>query len=202
MKLIDKFALVAEIKARINDIEVAQKAGIIKKRDADKKIILFKSVLSLIDTLEVKEVSEELAETYMQIFEKKFSILPTLKGKQLSKFKNFLNKCQQTFGLQEFGIYPIQAKLFEKLTLLWAAWGAENLQGIGQVEGESDEVKEVDLEKEIDKFYGMYRKDGQTFSLEDNEECVDWKVDCNPKFEKYFAKYFFELGLKAAQKRK
>ena len=58
------------------------------------------------------------------------------------------------------------------------------------------EVKEVDLEKEIDKFYGMYRKDGQTFSLEDNEECVDWKVDCNPEFEKSFAKHFFELGLK------
>ena len=63
------------------------------------------------------------------------------------------------------------------------------------------EVKEVDLEKEIDKFYGMYRKDGQTFSLEDNEECVDWKVDCNPKFEKAFAKHFFELGLNAAQKK-
>ncbi len=57
------------------------------------------------------------------------------------------------------------------------------------------EVKEVDLEKEIDKFYGMYRKDGQTFSLEDNEECLDWKIDCNPEFKKYFAKYFFELGI-------
>lgn len=53
--LIDKDALVAEIKARINDIEVAQKAGIIKKRDADMKITLFKSILSLLDTLEVKE---------------------------------------------------------------------------------------------------------------------------------------------------
>lgn len=59
----------------------------------------------------------------------------------------------------------------------------------------------MNLEKEIDEFYGVYRKDGQTFSLGDNEECVDWKVDCNPEFEKYFAKYFFELGLKAAQKK-
>ena len=57
--LIDKDALVAEIKARINDIEEAQKAGIIKKRDADMKIILFKSILSLINTFEVKEVQEE-----------------------------------------------------------------------------------------------------------------------------------------------
>ena len=53
---IDKDTLAAEIKSRISDIEISQKAGLIKKRDADKKILLFKSVLSLIDTLEVKEV--------------------------------------------------------------------------------------------------------------------------------------------------
>ena len=51
---IDKDALVAEIMSRIDSIEVSQKAGLIKKRDADTKIILFKSILSLIDTLEVK----------------------------------------------------------------------------------------------------------------------------------------------------
>ena len=68
--------------------------------------------------------------------------------------------------------------------------------------GKLVEVKEVDLEKELDKFYGMYRKDGKTFLLEDNEECVDWKVDCNPKFEIGFAKHFYELGLKVAQKGK
>ena len=56
---IDKDALVAEIKARISCIEVSQKAGMIKKRDADKKIFLLKSVLTLIDTLEVKEVDDE-----------------------------------------------------------------------------------------------------------------------------------------------
>ena len=62
------------------------------------------------------------------------------------------------------------------------------------------EVKEVDLEKEIDRFYGMYRKDGKTFLLEDNEECVDWKIDCNPEFEKSFAKHFFELGMVVSNK--
>jgi hypothetical protein len=56
MKLIDKEALVAGIMSRIDSIEVSQKAGLIKKRDAETKIILFKSILSLIDTLEVKEV--------------------------------------------------------------------------------------------------------------------------------------------------
>ena len=57
--LIDKDALVAEIKARIDGIEVSQKAGLIKKRDADKKISLLKSVLSLIENLEVKEIDNE-----------------------------------------------------------------------------------------------------------------------------------------------
>lgn len=59
------------------------------------------------------------------------------------------------------------------------------------------EVKEVDLEKEIDKFYGIYRKDGKTYSIEDNEKCFDWKEDCNPDFEIAFAKHFFELGMAA-----
>ena len=54
-----KSALVAEIMSRIDSIEVSQKAGLIKKRDAYTKIILFKNILSLIDTLEVKEVDLE-----------------------------------------------------------------------------------------------------------------------------------------------
>lgn len=56
---IKKSALAAEIKARISDIEVSQKAGLIKKRDADMKITLFKSILSLLDTLDVKEMDEQ-----------------------------------------------------------------------------------------------------------------------------------------------
>ena len=65
---------------------------------------------------------------------------------------------------------------------------------------DSLEVREVDLEKEIDNFYGMYRKNGITFSIEDNQECLDWKVDCNPNFEKAFAKHFFELGMQVSNK--
>ena len=62
------------------------------------------------------------------------------------------------------------------------------------------EVKEADLEEEIDKFYGMYRKNGITFSIEDNQECLDWKEDCNPDFEIGFARHFFELGMRVSNK--
>lgn len=62
------------------------------------------------------------------------------------------------------------------------------------------EMKEADLEKEIDKFYGMYRKNGITFSIEDNQECLDWKEDCNPDFEIGFARHFFELGMTVSNK--
>ena len=62
------------------------------------------------------------------------------------------------------------------------------------------EVKEVDLEKEIDKFYGMYRdENGVTYDGQDNEICLDWKEGCNELFKIEFAKHFFELGLKVKQ---
>ena len=64
---IPKSDLVAEIMSRIDSIEVSQKAGLIKKRDAETKIILFKSILSLIDTIETKEVD---LEKEMQAFAK------------------------------------------------------------------------------------------------------------------------------------
>ena len=100
----------------------------------------------------VSEPNKELAETYLAVFNKKFPILPSLKGKQLADYKNFLNKCQQIFGLKEWGIRPIQSKLFEKLTLLWAAWGAEHLQGVGrQDEKEQDISLSEDLEKVVEE---------------------------------------------------
>ena len=181
---IDKDALVAEIEKR-------------RSKNAGNKLNLAASfednyLLSFLDTLEVKEVSEELAETYMQIFEKKFPILPTLKGKRLDKFKNFLNSCRQIFGLQEFGIHPVQAKLFEKLALLWAAWGAENLQGIGQVEGEPDVEKEADLEKELETLDSLlYDLDGVAVKGATSYLTVEDVKD--------IAKRFFELGLKAQE---
>ena len=56
VQLIDKSAVVAEIEARINDIKVSMKAGLTKKHNGESKILLFTSILSFLDTLEVKEV--------------------------------------------------------------------------------------------------------------------------------------------------
>ena len=132
---IDKSALVTEIE-RLQDTTIEN--GHFRSQYYEGIFDGLSSLERFIDTLEVKEVDESLAKVYLQVFDKKFPILLTLKGKQLDKFKNFLNRCQQIFDLQEWGIHPIQAKLFEKLTLLWAAWGAEHLQGIGNANGEFD----------------------------------------------------------------
>ena len=98
---------------------------------------------------EEDEPQKELAESYLAKFDKKFPILPTLKGKQLADYKNFLNKCQQIFRLKYWGVHPRQAKLFEKLSLLWAAWDAEHLQGLGQTYGDMDD--EISMWSEEDE---------------------------------------------------
>lgn len=66
--LIDKDTLIGEIRWRIFDTELMQRAGRTKKRDADKRILLFESILSFIDTIEVKEVDleKEIDEKYRE----------------------------------------------------------------------------------------------------------------------------------------
>ena len=54
----------------------------------------------------------------------------------------------------------------------------------------------VDLEKEMDKYYGMYRdKTGKTYDIKDDEPCFDWKEDELSEHERRIARYFYELGL-------
>lgn len=58
--------------------------------------------------------------------------------------------------------------------------------------------KEVDLEREMDKFYGVHRdKQGITRDIKDGEVCFDWKDDQLSNHEMRIAKHFYELGLKA-----
>lgn len=57
---------------------------------------------------------------------------------------------------------------------------------------------EMDLEKEMDKYYGMYRdKTGKTYDVEDDEPCFDWKEDELSENKMRMARHFYELGLKA-----
>jgi hypothetical protein len=58
------------------------------------------------------------------------------------------------------------------------------------------EQPEVDLEKEMDKFYGIYRDDkGETYDVKDNEPCFDWKEDELAGHELHIAIHFYVLGL-------
>lgn len=60
------------------------------------------------------------------------------------------------------------------------------------------ERPEVDLEKEMDKYYGMYRDtNGKTYDYDNNEPCFDWKEDGLAEHKLRFARHFYELGLNA-----
>lgn len=73
----------------------------------------------------------------------------------------------------------------------------EPIEGI---KGNSDGIpSNVDLEKELDKFYGMYRKDGKTYGIKSNEKVSDWKENGNFLFKIELVRHFYELGLKAGK---
>jgi len=178
-QLIDKAAVVAEIKSYKDSF--CDRNGYLE--DSETNGLTYDTLCELedsIDSLEVKEdnlLTEKqnekvLAEIYINTFDKKFgNKLPNLKGKQLADFKNFINRCEQTFHMNYFAIHATQGKLFEKLALLWAIWGKEHL---------TFEVKEVDLEKEYDDFQDLV---------------LARLVNRNAGIR--IAKHFFELGLKA-----
>ena len=63
------------------------------------------------------------------------------------------------------------------------------------------EQPEVDLEKEMDKYYGMYRdKTGKTYDIKDGEPCFDWKEDGLSEHEMRFARHFYELARQKYEK--
>ena len=128
------------------------------------------------------EPQGELAESYLAKFDKKFPILPTLKSEQLADYKNFLNRCQQIFGLKYWCIRPIQAKLFEKLSLLWAAWGAEHLQGLGQTDGNIDNEISLWSEEDEDYINDLIKYFSQNERLKNTkEDIVIWLKSLRPQ---------------------
>jgi len=117
-KYIDKSALVAEIKSRISDIEVSQKTGLIKKRDADKKILLFKSILSLIDTLEVKEVDTEQLNKILNWWKGVTTDYSAYKVKEVDFEKELnkeWNKCEPTDEGMGLEIASIEHEQFDNI---------------------------------------------------------------------------------------
>ena len=131
---------------------------------------------------------KDLAECYLSKFDKKFPILPTLKGKRLADYKNFLNTCQQVFGLKEWGIHPTQAKLFAKLTLLWASWGAEHLQWIGAIDGDNEMDEEITLAYKIVPKFNIgdtivNKKNGKKCTIADRCLLYQYYSDINHRHE-------------------
>jgi len=150
MKLIDKDALVAEIQRIEHETNYEPFTDeVLGKR------WFCNHIKSFLDTLEVKDVDletdvdRECVKCHIDIFNKKFPIMPTLKGQYLHDYKNFLNTCQQIFGLKYWGMHPTQAILFEKLSLLWAAWGAQHLKGLFEMSPEERQKMDIVRENKL-----------------------------------------------------
>ena len=157
MKLIDKDKIVAEIEKMVSNGKAKCQLSIeINDHDSyvawSEHIATCGKILSFLDTLEEKEVDletdveREYVKCHIDIFDKKFPIMPTLKGQYLHDYKNFLNTCQQIFGLKRWGMHPTQAILFEKLTLLWATWGAQHLKGLFEMSPEERQKMDIKVE--------------------------------------------------------
>ena len=179
---IDKSALVAEIKKIYNEDYKFLPS------DIAENIQDFKDyVLRNIDTLEVKEVDDELQGIEKEVAEDRVNAIDrkripiVLKGEIKAKFKNEFNTLWQTVDGIQFA--NVAKHIIERLCLHFAAWGVYNLKGYCSISSEEKhkmdiEVKEVDLEKEVKRWkneHGVYGMDDLDF---------------------IFAKHFFELGLK------
>ena len=202
---ISKAALVAEIE-RMKDEYLKHCKN---KVHAEWSCGTLDSALSFIDTLEVKEVDDELqgiekevAEGFVERINKK-RIPISLKGEKKAKFKNEFNTLWQTIDNIQFA--NVAKYIIERLCLHFAAWGSYNLKEIGQIDKDDKkemdiEVKEVDLEKEINKYIDdewcdeysgdvgnwiRYRRGTRPMTVED---VID------------IAKHFFELGMSVSNK--
>jgi len=155
MKLIDKSALVAEIeRLRMNY------GRVFNEYDAgfsEGRSSAFDEVLSFLDTLEVKEVEEEPASN-------------DLEAEFVLYLKHKFNIPQEGNTLKTDGWRPSPYDLLD-IAKHFAQWQKKQ------------EVKEVDLEKEIHSAADQYDIN--------NNGNIYWEDIVG------FAKHFFELGLKA-----
>ena len=144
---IDKSAVVAEIKRRINEINLDTIEDWRYRLQREHDIEVMKNILSLIDTLEIKEVEE--------------SKLPS------PRFPHLNNIVDKVFGTGN--LESLEYEEAEQLVLLAKEELLKDL-----------EVKEVDLEKELDSM-------------------ITPELKLHKALPSLFdvAKHFFELGLKA-----
>ena len=91
MKLIDKDALIAEIKRRINEINLDSIEDWRYRLQREHDIEVMKNILSLIDTLEVKEVDNSLTWEDMIIIHKCIKDAITYED-ALKRFKTMKNE--------------------------------------------------------------------------------------------------------------
>lgn len=134
---IDKDALVAEIERRIFQLEseykkLANLGMWITAKEIEHKINGLKEALSIINTLEVKEVDDELqgiekevAEGFVDRINRK-RIPISLKGEKKAKFKNEFNTLWQIIDGIQFA--NVAKHIIERLCLHFAAWGSYNLK--------------------------------------------------------------------------
>ena len=144
---IDKSAVVAEIKRRINEINLDTIEDWRYRLQREHDIEVMKNILSLIDTLEIKEVEE--------------SKLPS------PRFPHLNNIVDKVFGTGN--LESLEYEEAEQLVLLAKEELLKDL-----------EVREVDLEKELDSM-------------------ITPELKLHKALPSLFdvAKHFFELGLKA-----
>ena len=182
---ISKDALEAEIEKRIKEIDE------IGTYLSPKGVLT--NLLCHLNTLEVKEINEELQGLEKEVAEgtvdriNKKRIPIELKGEVKAKFKNEFHTMWQTIHGISFA--NVAKPILERLCLHFAAWGVYNLKEYIKMKPEEEakldtvKVKEVNLEEEIASY------------IQDNTYNGYLRVDIYDA-----AEHFFELGLKKAQK--
>ena len=194
---IDKSALVAEIERRIKNLYPKGGQGMIVTKILKDH---YEDLLSFIDTLEVKDVDDELQGIEKEVTEglveriNKKRIPISLKGEKKAKFKNEFNTLWQTIGGIQF--VNVAKHIIERLCLHFAAWGAYNLKGIGQIDKDDKEkidieVKKVYLEHEVESYWKQC----------DMTWCRDaYSMTHIRSMLSDIAKHFFELGMAVSNK--
>ena len=100
MKLVDKDKVISILSKKIADIELDMKCGFLKKRKGTNNILVLKHIISLIDTIEVKDTDafiekacdwlKENKDKYLYNTGGRGEYIPTCSGKMIDEFRNHM----------------------------------------------------------------------------------------------------------------